>query len=337
MRLMDEVEENRLLGRWAALLPRAPRQIGRVHETDAELLPLDEERVLALTVDAVNEEVRAGLYRDPFTVGRTAAVAALSDLAAVGADPLGLLLAVDLPPGDGIQQRVAEGVAEACRQGGTWVLGGDTSDADRLSVTCTAAGLVPRAGLLTRVGARPGDFAFASGLLGTGSAFGAAALLGAPSLFPESDWRPRARLEVGRALRGIASACMDTSDGLLATLDQIARLNQIRLRVDQPLNRLIAPEANRVAQRLRLPAFALLAGHHGEYELVFTVPPERLSGLAAAAACLDWLPLPLGRVERGDDVYLGERRVDGAGLRNLWRQHSGDPAAYARALCEAAA
>ena len=77
MRLIDDVAENRRLTRWADLLPRAPGQRGGVHEPDAELVPLGDGRLLALTVDTVCEEIRLGLYRDPRTAGRLAAAAAL--------------------------------------------------------------------------------------------------------------------------------------------------------------------------------------------------------------------------------------------------------------------
>ena len=97
MRLMNDILENRLLARWGELLPRAPAQVGALHETDAELIDLGDGRLLALTVDAVVEEISAGLYRDPRTVGRIAAASSLSDLAAVGADALGVLVCATLP------------------------------------------------------------------------------------------------------------------------------------------------------------------------------------------------------------------------------------------------
>jgi thiamine monophosphate kinase len=109
MRLIDAIYENRLLSRWAALLPRPASAIGSIHEADAEFVPLDEARWLAVKVDTVAEEIAAGLYIDPATAGRIAAISVLSDLAAVGAEPIGLLLSVVLPRGDveAVQSRVA--------------------------------------------------------------------------------------------------------------------------------------------------------------------------------------------------------------------------------------
>ena len=337
MRLMDAVAENRLLTRWADLLPRAPGQRGGVHETDAELVPLGDGRLLALTVDAVDEEVRCGLYRDPRTVGRVAAVAALSDLAAVGAEPIGLLLSVALPAAgrERAQERLALGVREVCEAVGTFVLGGDTNDAASLSIAAVAAGLVPSALPLTRLGARPGDVVAVTGLLGAGAALAATALLGAPGL-GEDGFRPTPRLREGRALRGAVSACMDTSDGLVATLDQLARLNGVAIRVTAAAGSLLEPRADAVRRALGLPAFAFLAGPHGEYELAFTVPAGRWEALSAVAARGGWRALAIGTVEAGEGVWLGGRAVDGARVRNLLGEHGGDARACARALAEMA-
>lgn len=336
MRLNDDVAENSRLTRWAELLPRAPQQLGGVHETDAELVPLGDGRLLALTVDTVAEEIEHGLYRNPTTAGRIAVTAALSDLAAVGAETIGLLLSVTLPGRDAeaTQEAVARGVAEAAGQAGTWVLGGDTNEGPALSIGCSAAGLVPKESVLTRMGARPGERVFVTGPLGLGAARAAAAFLAEPSLLPEEDFRPPCRLAHGRALRGVASAVMDTSDGLLATLDQLARLNGIAIRLTRPATELLHPRAAAAGQRTGFSPVALLGVLHGEFELAFTVPESRRAALARAAALLDWAPLEIGIVEPGRGIFAGGRPVDGARLRNLFSECRRDPASYAAALRE---
>jgi thiamine-monophosphate kinase len=337
--LLAEIRENRLLSRWGDLLPRPAGAPRTVHESDAELLPLPGGGTLALTVDTVAEEIERGLYRRPFTAGRTAAVASLSDLAAVGADPLGLLLAVTLPGVDSgaVQEEVARGVSEACTSAGTCVLGGDTNFGPQLTVATVGAGLVP-AGIvpMSRTGMKAGDHLFASGLLGLGGALAAARWLSSATRclspaaggFGEADYRPRVTLPFGRALRGVASACMDTSDGLVATLDQLARLNGLALRIERPLAELLGPEARRAAQDLGLPPFALLAGQHGEFELVFSVPEASLPRLERTGL----QPVFLGRAEAGAGLLFGSQPVDGARVRNLWDETGGDVRAYARGL-----
>lgn len=334
MRLNDEVVENRRLTRWAELLPRAPKQVGGIHETDAELVPLGDGRLLALTVDIVAEEIRLGLYRNPRTAGRIAVVAALSDLAAVGAEPIGLLLSVTLPASDieATQEAVARGVGEAAGEAGTWVLGGDTNEGAALSVGCSAAGLVPADSVLTRMGAGPGDGVFVTGPLGLGAARAAAALLGEPALLPEDDFKPPCRVKHGQALRGIAGAAMDTSDGLLATLDQLARLNGIAIRLTRPAAELLHPRAATAGLRTGLSPLALLGVLHGEFELVFTVPEIRRAALADAAARLDWVPLEIGITEPGRGLFAGDRPIDGARVRNLLSECREDLGSYAAAL-----
>lgn len=334
---LDEVAENAQLSRWAAILQRSARQVGAIHEADAELIRLQDGTLLALKVDTVAEEIKRGLYREPRTAGRVAAAGALSDLAAVGAEPIGLLLAVSLPARDDaehFQDELARGVAEVCEAAHTFVLGGDTNEASELSITMTAAGLVPEAQVLRRVGCAPDDVVFASGPLGAGAALAATALLGLPrELFCEDAYRPPVRIAQGLALRAVASCCMDTSDGLIATLDQLARLNQVAIHVDRALDELLEARVQAVQRVSKIPAFAFLACHHGEFELVFTVPPAQLPVLEARAGAIGWTPLRLGTVAAGRGLSLNGRAVDGARVRNLFRELGADPAAYVQALC----
>jgi thiamine-monophosphate kinase len=294
---------------------------------------LGDGRLLALTVDTVLEEVAVGLYRDPFTTGRTSVISSLSDLAAVGADPLGLLMAVGLPEGDAtVQEQLALGIRDACEAAGTYVLGGDTGSTPTLQVGCLAAGLVPEDGVLTRIGARPSDHLFVSGGVGLGAALAAHMLLGIPKeTFSELDFRPMPTIKYGKALRGVASACMDTSDGLLSALDQLARLNEVEIRL-QISEETLHPRAEATRQAAGLPVFPFLASYHGEFELVFSVPEDRIEALAAAAAGIGWSPIPLGRVEKGEGLFLGNIPVDGSRVRNLLEDCGGDLGRYVAEL-----
>jgi thiamine-monophosphate kinase len=324
-----------MLARWGELLPRAPGQIGRLHETDAELVDLGDGRLLALKVDAVVEEVSVGLYRAPRTVGRVAAASSLSDLAAVGADALGVLVCATLPHTDreAVQTGVAEGLRETLDLAGTFVLGGDTNEGEHLSVAVCAAGLVPRDRVITRVGARPGDRVFVSGLLGAGGALAGSVLMGLGSV-TEDAFRPVPRLREGAMLRRIASCSMDTSDGFVATIDQLARINEVGFRIDAEPATLLHPIASQVHAATGIAAFPFLASYHGEFELVFTVPPERVAALMEQARTLGWVPIPVGVVERSPGVRFGDVEVDAARLRNALEVSGGDVAAYLKTLLE---
>jgi thiamine-monophosphate kinase len=331
---LDAIHENRLLSRWATLLPASPDKRGELHHADSELVALGDGRLLALNVDAVVEEVHTGLY-DPFLAGLVAVIAALSDLAAVGAEALGVLLSVTLPEErtEAVQTEVARGAREACEAAGTFVLGGDTNEGKSLAVSCAAAGTVPEGSARMRVGAQPGDDLWVSGPLGAGSALAAHVLLGVPpSLYGPEAFRPQPRLREGVAIRGLASAGMDTSDGLVATLDQIARLNDVQVTVDGPLERLLDPRVEGVRQQLDLPALAFLAGHHGEFELVFTAPAVQAANVLRVSEALGGAFLRLGRIEEGSGLVMGGAELDTTALRNLLRDVGGDPGTYAAEL-----
>ena len=336
MRLMpvpvdNPVAERELLDGWNALYERRPGQLNEFNGADAELLPLGEGVTLAATVDTVEEEIRIGLYDDPEQAGWVAAAAALSDLAAVGAAPTGLLVSVTLPGHDelAVQRRVGEGIEAACRHAGTYVLGGDTNSGDRLSIACTALGTVHGSPLLTRQGARPGDAVFATRPLGRGGAYAASRLLGDERAF---DFRPRPRLREGALLRGVASSCMDTSDGLLATVGQLAALNRVGIDLRAPATDYIDPDAMAAAAAAGLPVTCLLASHHGEFELVFTVPPGNEAELARRAGSLGWVPRRIGRVCGTAGVRLGDAEVPTDQIAELAAGAAGNPVRYARAL-----
>lgn len=335
MLLMDQIAEHVRIARIARHFPRAPAQRNRLQESDAELLDLGagSPHLLALKIDAVTEEVRAGLYDDPFLLGWMTATSCLSDLAAVGAEPLGLVLALTLPQDAeaSLGEEVARGVAAACAQAATWVLGGDLGEGP-LSACGAAAGLVPRAEVLTRLGARPGDLLYLSGPAGLGNAFALARLAGQPAL----GYRPRARLAEGRLLRRLARCCIDTSDGLLAAVDTLSRLNNCGAVLELDRAGALHPEARALAARAEVPAWLLAAGPHGEFELCFAVAPEREAGLLREAATAGWQPVPIGAMAPGEGLLLraagAERRIDAARLRNLGDGAGRDPQAYLRAL-----
>jgi thiamine-monophosphate kinase len=234
-----------------------------------------------------------------------------------------------------VQAGVAQGLRETLDAAGVFVLGGDTNEGERLALALTAAGIVPREGVITRVGARPGDRVFVSGLLGAGGALGASVLLGLGTM-KEDEFRPVTRLREGALLRGIASCCMDTSDGFVATVDQLARINEVGFRVDVRSADLLHPAASALCAASGLPAFPFLASYHGEFELVFTVPPARIELLEARARSMDWAPIDVGVVQAEPGIRFGDADIDAARLRNALERSGGDVRAYVQTLLSVA-
>jgi thiamine-monophosphate kinase len=194
---------------------------------------------------------------------------------------------------------------------------------------------------MTRRGCAPGDLLFASGPLGLGGAFALARLLGGSEADGERiPFRPVARLTEGQLLRPFASGCMD-SDGALPTLDELMRLNGVGFRFRITAAESLHPAAAAAASRARIPPWMLLAGPHGEYELLFTVPRGRLERFLAAARAREWRPLHLGEAVREPGLTLPIdgtlRQLDTTAVRNLFGEVGGDFGAYREGLARLAA
>jgi len=224
---------------------------------------------------------------DPEALGHKLVAVNLSDLAAMGADPAWLTLALTLPEIDHDWLAAFStglfGLADAV---GAELVGGDVTRGP-LTLTLQAAGTVPAGMALRRDGARPGDGVYVSGTLGDAALALALRLASAtvPAPLAARLDRPSARLALGRALRGQASAAIDVSDGLLADLDHLCVRSGVGAEIDLP--RLPRSEAFLAAARGELDADKPLNGGD-DYELCFTLPAGRadaVSALIQAGGC----------------------------------------------------
>jgi thiamine-monophosphate kinase len=338
MNRLEEILENSIINTWAKHFLHAPHQINRSHETDAELIasPGDERNYLAITIDTVSEEITEGLYKDPYTMGWVTVMVSLSDLAAVGADPLGLVISVCIEPNrdKSFAGRVADGMNDACQKMNVFILGGDTNFTPTIALTGCAFGLVPRDKLLTRKGCKHGDSVFITSGIGMGNAFGLVRLANLPEkYFPEKLYRPSARLKQGQFLRNYANCCMDTSDGLLATLDQLMRINQFGFVVDCDWAKILSPEVYQFCNLTKTPHWLMTAGPHGEFELLFTVSSEKENELVKTIQSKDMKIIKLGKVQDSPVITLNlpsgrNTDIDVAPLRNLLYTVEGDMQRY---------
>lgn len=305
---MNERERAELRG-WLGSPPRHPEQTHAVHESDAEVVRLGDGSWLAASVDALEQEIADGLYADPYTIGWVAATNGLSDLAAVGAEPVGLLLAAtfgpDWPPER--RARLAGGLSDCLRASGAALLGGDTGGAAATVVSTTGIGRVTGEAPLSRVGASAGDVLCVTGRTGAAAALAARFLLGEDaSEWPEERFRPLARLGVGAAARGVASACTDSSDGLIQAVELLASLNGLGAALEWNVSTL-DPLAVAYFERRGVPLWLSWLSEAADYELVMAVPESRLEPARAAAGSVGLCPI--GRLVPEPGVTLS---VDGA-------------------------
>ncbi len=291
---MTDFPEIAELQSWLGNVHRHPSQTNLLNQSDCEMVRLGPNFYLASTIDSISEEIAVGLYRDPYTMGWIAATASLSDLAAVGAEPIGILFSAQFAADFDLfaKRRCSRGLKDAIAKAGTHLLGGDSGHAVATLLTATGLGKC-RGKPLSRVGAKSGDLLCTTGAVGIGPALGFDYLLrkarkpsrssrglssrsdGPGSLLRESHYRPIARIREGLALRSLASSCIDTSDGFAQALHTLSKINGVGFELNWQKD-WIALRARKFCVAAGLPLTSLLFGEHGDFELLLTLPSAHL-------------------------------------------------------------
>lgn len=292
---------------FAPLAKSAPGAFGLTD--DAAVLHPAAGEELVVTADALIEGVHFLANDPPGEIAKKSLRVNLSDLAAKSAEPAGYLLALMLPDARPMEwlRAFAKGLEEDQQEFRLPLLGGDTaSTPGPLAIAITALGYVPAGGMIRRAGAKPGDLVFVSGTVG--DAGGGLALLkgegaGADVTPLIARYRlPEPRLALGRELRGLASAALDVSDGLIADLGHIAEVSKVRIAVN-------AAAIPRSPQLRALwgddPEAIVRAATAGDdYEIAFTAPEKRRADVLAAATRAGVPVSEIGRVVAGEGVVL---------------------------------
>ncbi|OAH96298.1 thiamine-phosphate kinase [Methylomonas methanica] len=268
------VAEFDLIRRYFAVhAPRHPfNQLGI--GDDCALLNIPAGYQLAVTADTMVENVHFFADADPELLGHKLLAVNLSDLAAMGAEPFAVTLALTLPKVDETWlQAFSRGFINLARQHNVDLIGGDTTSGP-LTLTVQAMGVVPQGRALLRSGAQVGDLIYVTGQLGN-AGLGLKIKQGYVCADPELAFRcfnqPQPRVSEGLALRGIANACIDISDGLAADLGHILEQSGVGacLQWDSlPLSASVREFIDHSGD-WRMP---LTAGD--DYELCFTVPAD---------------------------------------------------------------
>ncbi len=274
-----------------ALIERYFRHLGAVRTDvalgigdDAALLRPRSGCELVQTTDALVEQVHFLPGSPPRSLGHRALAVNLSDLAAMGATPAWALLSLTLP---GIDEEwlgeFATGFGLLAREHEVALVGGNLSRGP-LTITVQLSGQLSQGSALRRSGARPGEDVWVSGTLGDAAQGRSTA--GAESANPRTRWLrerfefPTPRVALGASLRGVATACIDLSDGLLADLARLAAASGCGAELE--LGSLPLSEALQAIAGEQAWQQALAGGE--DYELCFTAPPGRAAALHALAA-----------------------------------------------------
>jgi len=239
---------------------------------DCAVLDVPADRQLAVSTDTLVEGVHFLQDSDPELLGHKVLAVNLSDLAAMGASPTWVSLAVTLPRVDRAWLAAfTKGFFSLASRYSLQLIGGDTTRGP-LSVTVNIMGLLPKNQRLTRSGAREGDDIYVSG------SFGNAGLGLIKAKLPEADisdidvaayLRPEPCVELGEALLSVATSCIDISDGLSADLNHILLASDVGARVDHsavPLTQSVSDHVQQVGDIF----WPYSTGD--DYQLCFTVP-----------------------------------------------------------------
>ena len=250
------------------------------------------EDYLVITTDMATKESHFPPTITPYQIGWFTVAINLSDLAAKGAKPLGVLIAAGMPGETDIKylEDIIEGMNSCATAYGTSIIGGDMKAHEHLTLTGTAFGKVLQTDFMSRKGAEKGDFVGVTGSLG-GAGAGYYTLK--HKLVPKDEavfiglFEPKPKLAEGMVLSKTkaVTSCMDISDGLANSLYQLAELNQIGFDIifdSIP----ISPKAFEVAEQIGKPVEDLALYFGGDYELLVTVKKDFWGQAEAAVAAI---------------------------------------------------
>lgn len=296
----------RILGELGAARPAkagadAPSWLIAGPGDDAAIVRPPADADMASSIDSFLADVHFPAAAAPNLIGYRCMMAALSDLAAMAAQPAWTLVALSLPAGDAPWvARLAQGLAEAAHAAGAHIIGGNLA-AGPLSITISVQGWAPAGRLLLRSGARPGDALCLSAPLG-GAARALAELdlsksvPGRLSPLEQSYWRPQPPFALAADLRTGATSGLDVSDGLLQDLGHLAKASGVRIDVRS--------EAIPLTPGASLHN-ALSGGD--DYALAFTTSQEALTSR---------FPV-IGRISAGQGLHLDGQTAKASGFRHF--------------------
>jgi len=280
-------------------------------------------KYLLITTDMMVTKTHIPKGMGPYDIGWSIVAVNLSDIAAMGGKPLGIVTAIGITRGHPIDflEQMVDGMNDCALKFGTSIVGGDTKEHDDLILCGTAVGEVSKEGLLLRKGAKPGDLIAVTGSVGKAGA-GFYSMKRSLNLKEAEDAlkRPWPRVKEGMALSssGIVTSCMDISDGLSASVFELSRNSGLTYEIDLAK----VPKAKEVelafhdAERQK----DLILNFGDDYELLFTIKRDAEPVLEKIAQDVGCPMTVCGKVTSGEENILidnGKRER----LENLGYEH----------------
>ena len=255
---------------------RSPLQKNRLFQSDCEILQTGPHNFLVTSIDSIGEEISMGLYRSVETWAWMTVMSSVSDLAASGAEALGLTLSNQWAFGtsSALQKKFYLETRKACQKAEVPLLGGDSGWAQDHVFTSSILGRSTKPPL-QRTGARAGDLLVLAhqNNVGVGPALAYAYLL--KKKFNEKLFRPSPSWKLTQKLRPWISASIDTSDGLATSLSLLASINSLGFQIfwNEKINSLAA---QKFCSANKIPSPLLWMGDHGDFQTLFVVPEKHV-------------------------------------------------------------
>jgi len=295
---------------------------------DVSTIRLENSKLAVLKTDMLVSKTDIPPQMSYWQAARKAVIMNISDLAAKGVKPKGILVSLGIPRNLAKKdiEQIGKGLNAGAREYDTYVLGGDTNETGDLIISIAVFGVAENGELILRSGARQGDIVATTELFGLASS-GLKMLtekLTAPPRIRkkllDAVLMPKARLREGLALlkTGAATASIDSSDGLAWSLHEISCASNVGFIIDNPP---IAPETYEFAKLHNLDPLELSFYGGEEYELVVTINPKYWKKAKKAIAGQEGSLVKIGKVIGEKEIFLKKRdkmiRIEARGYEHF--------------------
>jgi len=271
------------------------------------------EEYLLISTDMISKKTHVPEIMTPWQIGWFVVAINLSDIAAKGGKPLGLVLSLGLPgdTSDSFLEELTRGANVCATTYGTSIIGGDTKENPSVTICGTVFGTVKKDEFMSRKGTKPGDIVAITGTLGkAGAGYYAIQSSIENDEILKGLLEPKPRINEGIALarEKVVSSCMDISDGLSSSLYQLQELNNVGFEIEKekiPLSQMLLKLAEE-NENLDIYKYCLHFG--GDYELLLTIPPSEFEKAQRSVEKTGNYLTNIGQVTKGNEVCI----IDGS-------------------------
>lgn len=267
----------------------------------------DGEDFLLVSTDMIADKTHVPVTMSPWQIGWYSVAVNLSDIAAKGGLPLGLVLSIGLPKNTPVNffKQLVKGANDCAKIYNTAIVGGDTKEQQHLTVCGTVFGRVKKNEFMSRRGMKPGDMLAVTGYLGKAAAgYLAMNLKNKNKTYFKDLLEPKPRLKEGRLMaeNKTITSCMDISDGLSSSLYQLAKINDLGFCIHKekiPISPILKEIAN---ENKNIDIFDYAINFGGDFELLFTLPKNKFKQLQLSLKKINCPVTAIGEVAKETEI-----------------------------------